>query len=134
MLFEVGGGVKLRGVQPGEPGEKRGLVHHGGRFLKIIRVIGLEEEGSPRRKDAMDAREIVRMDEPMEGVAFLGPGIWKEEVNPGGTTGGQEPGKRVGAFKVDDPDIGQAFADGAAVLNTIDNIFRDFDKNKQVVA
>lgn len=26
------------------------------------------------------------------------------------------------------------FADGAAVLNTIDDIFRDFDKNKQVVA
>lgn len=33
-----------------------------------------------------------------------------------------------------DPRTRCTFADGAAVLDTIDSIFRDFDKNKQVVA
>ena len=114
LLLEVRGGVKLSGVQPREPLEEWGGIDDFGGFRVIIPVIGFEEEGSPGRKDPMNAREVVRMDKTVKSVALFGPGIGEEEMNPGSTTGWQEPRKGVSAFKVDDPDIGQALADGAA--------------------
>ena len=83
-------------------------VDGGGGLFEVRGVVRFEEEFSVGGERLVNGAEDFRLDEAFPCVAFLGPWVREEEVEPGGAAGWQEPAEGVAAFEAEDADIGDA--------------------------
>lgn len=107
MFFEVRERVEFLWSEPWEAGEEWAGVDGCGGFFEVRGVVRFEEEFPVGGERLVNGAEDFRLDEAFPCVAFFGPWVWKEEVEPGGAAGWQEPAESVAAFEAEDADIGE---------------------------